>query len=78
VSLFSTSIPINRSGTWREYRARPSGWISVYDCRVEYDYRVNRVVDKCTLVEQKKSLFIDYIIMIKLIKDNLTLVVPIL
>jgi hypothetical protein len=69
-------IPINRSGTWREYVASPSGGLSVYDCRVEYDYGVNRVVDKCILVEQKKSVFLDYLIMIEGSKDNLTLIVP--
>jgi hypothetical protein len=72
---FVRVIPISRSGTWREYRASPSGGISVYDCRVEYDYSVNRVVDKCTLVEQKKSVFLDYLIMIEGSKDNLTLIV---
>jgi hypothetical protein len=69
-------IPINRSGTWREYRASPPGGVSVHDCRVEYDYSVNRVVDKCTLVEQKKSVFLHYLIMIEGRKGNLTLIVP--
>jgi hypothetical protein len=70
------SIPINRSGTWREYRASPSGGINVYDCIVVYDDKAGKVIDKCNLVEQKKSVFLDYLIMIEGGKDNLTLIVP--
>ena len=70
------AIPINRSGTWREYRASPSGGLNVYDCIVVYDDKAGKVIDKCNLVEQKKSVFLDYLIMIEGSKDNLTLIVP--
>lgn len=73
---FVRAIPINRSGTWREYRASPSGGLNVYDCIVVYDDKAGKVIDKCNLVEQKKSVFLDYLIMIEGSKDNLTLIVP--